>query len=79
MDLQTEKLDIIKWFAGVSESKIIKQFALLKEMNQKMASVKLDPFEKQAIDAGLDSMEKGGFKSHEEVKDATKKKYPHLF
>jgi hypothetical protein len=79
MDLQAEKLDIIKWIAGVNESKIIKQFTLLKEINEEMASVKLDPLEKQAIDAGLDSMEKGGFKSHEEVKDATKKKYPHLF
>jgi predicted transcriptional regulator len=79
MDLQTEKLDIIKWIAGVNERKIIKQFALLKEMNQKMASVKLDPFEKQAIDAGLDSIKAGRFKSHQEVTEATKKKYPHLF
>jgi predicted transcriptional regulator len=79
MDLQTEKLDIIKWIAGVNESKIIKQFAVLKEMNQEMASVKLDPFETQAIDAGLDSIKAGRFKSHQEVTEATKKKYPHLF
>jgi predicted transcriptional regulator len=79
MDLQAEKLDIIKWIAGINESKIIKQFTLLKEINEEMASVKLDPLEKQAIDAGLDSVKAGRFKSHEEVAEATKKKYPHLF
>lgn len=79
MDLQTEKLDIIKWIAGVSEGKIIKQFTLLKEMHEEMASVKLDPLEKQAIDVSLDSIKAGRIKSHEEVTEAAKKKYPHLF
>jgi predicted transcriptional regulator len=79
MNIQTEKLDIIQWLARVNDSRIIRQFMLLKKSNEETASVNLTSAEKDAIDKGLESIKEGRFKSHEEVAEATRKKYTHLF
>ncbi|MCS6974161.1 MAG: hypothetical protein N2044_02460 [Cyclobacteriaceae bacterium] len=79
MNIQAEKLDIIQWLAKVNDSNIIRQFMLLKKSNEEMASVNLTPAEKTAVDKGLESIKEGRFKSHEEVTEATRKKYTHLF
>jgi predicted transcriptional regulator len=79
MNIQSEKLDIIQWLASINDSKIIKQFMLLKRSNEENTSVNLSQAEKNAIDKGLESIKEGRFKLHEEVTEATKKKYPHLF
>ena len=42
-------------------------------------SIHLSQAEKDAIDKGLQSVKNGNIKSDEEVADATRKKYPHLF
>ena len=34
MNIQAEKLDIIQWLAGIDDSKVIKQFMLLKKSSQ---------------------------------------------
>ncbi len=79
MNIQTEKLDIIQWLANVNDSRIIKQFMLLKRSNEEMTIVNLSQQEKDAIDTGLQSIEEGRFKSHNEVVEATKQKYAQLF
>lgn len=79
MNIQTEKLDIIQWLAKVNDSKIIKQFMLLKRSNEEKVAVNLSQDEKEAIDKGLQSIKEGRFKTHEEVTEATQKKYAHLF
>ena len=79
MNIQTEKLDIIQWLANVNDSRIIKQFMLLKRSNEEMTVVNLSLAEKDAIDKGLQSIEAGRFKAHEEVTATTKRKYAHLF
>jgi predicted transcriptional regulator len=79
MNIQAEKLDIIQWLAKVNDSKIIKQFMLLKRSNEEETSVSLSREEKEAIDKGLQAINEGRFKSHEEVTKATRKKYTHLF
>jgi predicted transcriptional regulator len=79
MNIQAEKLDIIKWLAGINDSRIIKQFMLLKKSNQEMLPISLSQGEKDAIDKGLKSLNEGHLTSHEEVKEITQKKYPHLF
>jgi predicted transcriptional regulator len=79
MNIQAEKLDIIQWLAGVNESSVIKQFMLLKRTNEETTSIDLSQEEKQAIDKGIQSIEAGRAKSHEEVMEITRKKYPQLF
>ncbi len=79
MNIQAEKLDIIQWLAGINDSRIIKQFMLLKKTNEEMTSINLSQAEKKAIDKGLQSIKEGTIKSHEEVTEVTRKKYAHLF
>jgi len=77
-DLQTEKLDIIQWLAGVNEHRIIKQFMLLKQTNQEPVSMQLNPSEKKAIDAGIASIESGRSMTHDEAMAITRKKFSGL-
>ncbi|MBI3219819.1 MAG: hypothetical protein HYZ44_09925 [Bacteroidetes bacterium] len=78
-DLQTEKLDIIQWLAGVNEHRIIKQFMLLKQTNQEPVSLQLSTDEKKAIDAGIASIESGRSLTHDEAMAITRKKFSGLY
>ncbi|MBS1681970.1 MAG: hypothetical protein JST48_09675 [Bacteroidetes bacterium] len=78
-DIQSEKLDLIQWLAGVTESKVIRQFMLLKETNKEKASTRLSKAEKEAIDQGIASIKAGRAMSHEKATEITRKKYAHLF
>lgn len=79
MNIQSDKLDIIQWLAGVDDIRTIRQFKLLKESIESPASVSLTQAERDAIDKGLESVKEGRIKSHEEVGDETRKKYSQLF
>jgi predicted transcriptional regulator len=79
VNIQAEKLDIMQWLAKVNDSKIIRQFMLIKRSNEEGASASLSLEEKEAIDKGLLAINEGRFKSHKEVTEATRKKYKHLF
>lgn len=79
MNINAEKLDIIQWLAQVNDNKVIKKFMLLKKSNEESIAANLSHEEKEAIDKGLQSINEGRFKSHEEVIEATKSKYPTLF
>jgi hypothetical protein len=41
MNIHAEKLDIIQWLAGIDDSKVIKQFMLLKESAREMLILNL--------------------------------------
>ena len=79
MDIQTEKLDLIKWIAGINDLRIIKLVKALQESAQGKSGITLSSAEKSAIDQGLRSIDKGKFQSHENVIKSTKEKYPRLF
>jgi predicted transcriptional regulator len=79
MDIQANKLEIIEWLAGINDSSIIRRFMLLKKSTEELGKASLSSSQKQAIDEGLRSIEKGDFKVHEEVIECTKEKYPDLF
>jgi predicted transcriptional regulator len=79
MNIQAEKLDIIQWLAKINDSKIIRQFVLLKRMSEEAGPLTLSQEEKEAIEKGLKAVEEGRYQTHEEVMAATKKKYAHLF
>ena len=79
MDIHSEKLDLIKWIAGINDSQVIKQFKTLQKSNLEKVSTTLTDSEKSAIDQGLKSIKEGRVQSHEDVTKSTKEKYPNLF
>lgn len=79
MDIQAEKLDIIQWLAGINDGSVILKIKELKKLNEGISSVDISIEEKVVIDRGLKSIEEGRFKTHEEVINATKKKYSQIF
>ncbi len=78
MNIEAEKLDLIQWLAQIEDSRIIKQFMLLRRSTEETNPVTLSLEEKDAIDKGLKSISEGRYKSHLEVKEESKKKYPNL-
>lgn len=79
MDIKAEKINLIQWLAGIEDAKIINQLKMLQITFQEKEPVALTKEEKAAIDQGLRSIEAGQTKTHEEVKNSTKNKYPNLF
>jgi len=79
MDIQTEKLELIKWVAEIDDYRIIKQIKTLQRSNREDASSDLTDAEKSAIDEGLRSIQEGRVKSHDEVKKITGEKFRDLF
>jgi hypothetical protein len=79
MDIKAEKLALIQWLAGINDSQIISRFQALKRTSEQTASEAMSPAEKDAIRQGLQSVKAGKTKSHEEVTQLTREKYPQLF
>jgi predicted transcriptional regulator len=79
MDIQTEKLELIKWLAEIDDYRIKKQIKMLQRSTREDASSDLTDAEKSAIDKGLKSIQEGSVKSHDEVKNMTGEKFPDLF
>jgi len=79
MDIQAEKLNLIKWLAEINDLEVIKQFKILQKSSLEKGAIKLTDVEKSAIDQGLKSIEEDRVQSHESVVEMTKSKYPTLF
>ncbi|MGZ3874644.1 MAG: hypothetical protein ACXVJD_17120 [Mucilaginibacter sp.] len=67
MDIQTEKLNLIKWLTEVTEPSVIEQFLALKNEQQQDWWNEIDKEEKAEIEAGLTQADNGEVFSHEEV------------
>jgi len=67
MDIQAEKLDLIKWLAGVTEPSVIKRFIALKQEQQVDWWEEIDAEERAEIEEGLAQADNGEVLSHEEV------------
>ncbi len=79
MDIQAEKINLIQWLAGIEDAKIINQLKMLQITFQEKEPVALTKEVKAAIDQGLRSIEAGRIKTHKEVTNSTRDKYPNLF
>tara|TARA_R110000868_G_scaffold320547_2_gene581446 strand:- start:1861 stop:2103 length:243 start_codon:yes stop_codon:yes gene_type:complete len=79
MDIQAEKLNLIKWLAEINDLEVIKQFKTLQKSSLEKGAIILTDAEKSAIDQGLKSIEEDRVQSHERVVEITKSKYPTLF
>jgi predicted transcriptional regulator len=67
MDIQAEKLNLIKWITEIQEPSVIEQFIALKNDQQADWWESLDKEEKAEIEAGLSQADNGEVFSHEEV------------
>ncbi len=79
MDIRAEKLEFIRWLAGINDSRVIKQLKTLQKYNQEEVSSILTDAEKLAIDQGLKTIKEGKTHSHEDVMKSARIKYPNLF
>ena len=67
MDIQAEKLNLIKWLADINEPAIIKRFIALKKRQQTDWWDQISIEEKTEIEEGLAQADQGELLSHEEV------------
>ena len=67
MDIQAEKLNLIKWLTDVNEPSIIKRFIALKQEQQIDWWDKISDEEKAEIEEGLAQADNGEVVSHETV------------
>ena len=67
MDIQVEKLNLIKWLTDVQEPSIIEQFIALKNNQQADWWDQISEDEKSEIETGLAQADNGEVLSHEEV------------
>ena len=67
MDIQAEKLSLIKWLTEVTEPSVIKRFIALKNNETSDWWDEIDGDEKAEIEAGLGQADRGEVVSHEEV------------
>jgi hypothetical protein len=76
VNIETEKLSLIKWLEGIENSEIINQLLLLKQATENTFPV--TALEKEWIDKGIKAIEEGRIKTHEQVNELAAKKYPSL-
>jgi predicted transcriptional regulator len=67
MDIQAEKLNLIKWLTEVEEPSVIEQFIALKNEQQKDWWDEISEDERAVIEEGLAEADRGDVLSHEEV------------
>lgn len=67
MDIQAEKLELIRWLADIDEPSIIKRFIALKKKQQSDWWDNINADEKSEIEEGLAQADNGEVVPHEEV------------
>ena len=67
MDIQIEKLNLIRWLTEVEEPSVISQFIALKNRQQPDWWDEISNDEKSEIEEGLAQADRGDVLSHEEV------------
>ena len=73
MDIQTEKLQLIEWLAGLNNAAILKQFIALKKEQEKDWWDQISDDEKAEIEEGLKQADRGELVPHEQVMSKYKK------
>lgn len=73
MDIQSEKLNFIQWFSGVTELSTIKEFIAMKKEKEQDWWDMISAEEKAEIEEGLAQADKGEVVTHNQVMDKYKK------
>jgi RAB protein geranylgeranyltransferase component A len=75
-----EKRDLIDWITNLENQSLLKHLMELKAANESNETVfQVSEQEREGINIGLDDWENGRTKTHKEMKDELKLKFPHLF
>lgn len=73
MDIQSEKLQLIEWLAGLNDAKVLHEFITLKKKKEVDWWDKISAEERTEIEIGLAQADKGEVIPHEEVMAKCKK------
>lgn len=73
MDIQTEKLRLIEWLAGLDDKNVLQQLISLKRKQEMDWWDTISMEEKEEIEIGLKQAENNDFVNHEEVMAKYKK------
>jgi predicted transcriptional regulator len=73
MDIKAEKLELIQWLAGVSDTGIIKEFVNLKKSKEVDWWDTISAEERAEIQEGIAQADRGEVIPHEEVMNKYKK------
>ncbi|MBT0810547.1 hypothetical protein KIH41_04570 [Litoribacter ruber] len=73
MDIQTEKLRLIEWLAGLNDPKILEEFINLKNKKDVDWWEQISAEERSEIEQGLQQADKGDVNPHSEVMEKYKK------
>jgi hypothetical protein len=75
--LQNDKLNIINWINQLQDYSVIEKVKSL--MSSSDEDSLLDNSQKRAIDKGIESIENEGTTPHNNIMEATKKRFPNLY
>lgn len=67
MDIQSEKLNFIKWFSGLTDLSTIKEFIALRKEKEVDWWDMIDAVEKEEIEEGLRQADNGEVVPHSQV------------
>ena len=73
MDIQSEKLRLIQWLAGLTDSTVIKEFIALKRSKEVDWWDEISEEEKAEIEEGIAQADRGEVTPHQEVMSKYKK------
>ncbi len=74
MNLETRKVNLINWISSVQEADIIEKLEALQKEGADWWD-KVSEEDKQAIDEGLEQLDRGEFLTRSEVRAKVKEKY----
>ncbi len=73
MDIQSEKLNFIKWFSGITDQSVINEFTALKSKKEADWWDTISVEEKVEIEEGIAQADRGEVQPHDFVMDKYKK------
>jgi hypothetical protein len=79
MITEANKKELIDWISSLENQSMLEHLIELKNSDKTEKIYMVSDLERIAIQEGIDSLEKEGGISDEEVTKITRKKYPHLF
>ena len=75
MDIQSEKLNFIQWFSGITDLTTIQEFIAMRKEKEVDFWNELSSEDRLAIDEGLEQLDKGEYVSHESVREEIQSRF----
>jgi predicted transcriptional regulator len=74
MNLETRKLNLINWISSIQEKSVLSKIEKIQKENADWWD-KLNPKDKDAINEGLEQLDRGEFLTREQVREKFKNKF----